>query len=130
MRSIFLATCLGAFLVACEAAPPARLRDRAPVTRNEDDPPPAPAVPLSAPVPVEAADSPPPAKVQLEFHDADVKTVLLALAQEAGANIVLPSDLEGRVTLILHDVSWLEALHVVAEVSGHVVVHEGPRDNR
>jgi len=130
MRSIFLATCLGAFLAACAAAPPARLRDRAPAPPPENVPPPAPAAPVSDRAPVEAADLPPPAKVQLEFHDADVKTVLLALAQEAGANIVLPSDLQGRVTLILHDVSWLEALHAVAEISGHVVVHEGPRGYR
>ena len=126
MRSIFLATCLCSFLAAC-SAPPERPRARTPAIRPEVATPPAPTAPIPDGASAEAVDSPPPARVQLEFHDADVKTVLLALAREAGANIVLPSDIDGKVTLILHDVSWLEALHAVAEVSGHVVVREGAR---
>jgi type II secretory pathway component HofQ len=63
----------------------------------------------------------------MEFHDADLKTVLLALAEEAGVSIVLPGDLRGTVTCILDDVSWLDALHAVAETAGYVVVHEWPR---
>ena len=63
----------------------------------------------------------------MEFHDADLRTVLLELAEGAGVSIVIAGDVSGSVTCILEDVSWLDALHAVAETAGYVVVHEGSR---
>ena len=61
---------------------------------------------------------------RVEFHDADVRVVLMLLAKQAGANIVLPADITGKVSLSLRDVPWREAFEAVARTAGYVVVYE------
>ena len=66
---------------------------------------------------------PPP--VTLEFHEAELRTVLLLLAKQSGANIVISEEIEGKVTVGLRDVPWDKALEVLAKTAGYVVVYEG-----
>ncbi len=62
--------------------------------------------------------------ITVEFWDADVKVVLMLLARQAGANVVMPADVQGRITLSLRDVPWRAAFEAVAKTAGYVVVHE------
>jgi type II secretory pathway component GspD/PulD (secretin) len=63
--------------------------------------------------------------ISMEFQDADIKTVLQLLAKQAGVNIIYGSDIEGKVTLNLREVPWVDALEAVVRTAGYVVVHEG-----
>lgn len=65
-----------------------------------------------------------PPTITMEFEDADLRTVLLLIARQGGINIVLPSDVQGKVTLSLRGVPWRDALDVVARTAGYVVVVE------
>ncbi len=58
------------------------------------------------------------ALVTLNVENANVKDVLRALAQIAGANIVLSKDVNGTVTLSLYKVPWRTALGIVTEAAG------------
>ena len=58
------------------------------------------------------------ALVTLNVENANVKDVLRALAQIAGANIVLSKDVSGTVTLSLYKVPWRTALGIVTEAAG------------
>lgn len=58
------------------------------------------------------------ALVTLNVENANVKDVLRALAQIAGANIVLSKDVKGTVTLSLYKVPWRTALGIVTEAAG------------
>ena len=100
---------------AARPAPPSR----AAIARPEP-----PSRNAQAPPEIRPSETP---RARLELHDADLKTVLLALAEQAGVSIVLPGDIDGTVTCVLEDVSCLEALHAVAATAGYVVVHEGLR---
>jgi type II secretory pathway component HofQ len=110
-------------LASCSPAPAPRSsppsRQSAPVAAA-----PAPAR-APAPAPAPAAPDEPAPRVSLDFVDADVRTVLVLLAREAGKNIVVAPDVRGTVTVHLHDVSWRRALDVVAEQAGCVVLEEG-----
>jgi type II secretory pathway component GspD/PulD (secretin) len=69
-----------------------------------------------------------PRTVSLQFTDANVRTVLLLLANHAGANIILGPDVTGTVTLDVRDVDYLAALKAVVETAGqgrYVVVGTG-----
>jgi type II secretory pathway component HofQ len=69
-----------------------------------------------------------PPLIRMEFQDADVRTALLVIAAQAGVSIVIPADIQGKVSLSLKDVPWMDALDAVAASSGYVIVREGPRD--
>ena len=58
------------------------------------------------------------ALVTLNVENANVKDVLRALAQIAGANIVLSKDVSGTVTISLYRVPWKTALGIVTEAAG------------
>lgn len=58
------------------------------------------------------------ALVTLNVENANVKDVLRALAQIAGANIVLSKDVRGTVTISLYKVPWKTALGIVTEAAG------------
>ena len=58
------------------------------------------------------------ALVTLNVENANVKDVLRALAQIAGANIVLSKDVSGTVTISLYKVPWRTALGIVTEAAG------------
>ncbi|MEM7235001.1 MAG: hypothetical protein AAF517_22680, partial [Planctomycetota bacterium] len=65
-----------------------------------------------------------PPSISMEFQDADIKVVLELLAKQAGANIIMSSDIEGKVSLSLRDVPWREALETLVKTAGYVIVSE------
>jgi len=65
-----------------------------------------------------------PTTISMEFQDADIKVVLELLAKQAGVNIVMASDVQGKVSLSLRDVPWREALDTLVKTAGYVLVRE------
>ncbi|MDD5090402.1 MAG: hypothetical protein PHQ23_05745 [Candidatus Wallbacteria bacterium] len=63
--------------------------------------------------------------VSMEFKDADIQTVLQIFVREKGLNIVAGSDVTGRVTVSLNNVSLKKALEVILEVNGFDYLVEG-----
>lgn len=96
-------------------------------------PPPRP-LPPRAPEPVEpvreARPRPTPAparaatrrysgqKVSLEFKDADILNVLRVIADVSRKNIVATDDVAGRVTIVLREVPWDQALDILLRSTG------------
>ncbi len=58
------------------------------------------------------------ALVTLNVENADVRDVLQALAQIAGANIVISKDVTGKITIRLNKVPWKTALGIITESAG------------
>jgi type IV pilus assembly protein PilQ len=56
--------------------------------------------------------------VSLDLEEADVLTVLRALSDYAGHNIVVSSEVKGTVTVRLHNVAWSHALDEICKVTG------------
>jgi type II secretory pathway component GspD/PulD (secretin) len=52
-------------------------------------------------------------KLTIKVKDADIKDLLMFLAEVTGKNIVLDPTVKGKVTLYLKDVSWKEALKAI-----------------
>lgn len=65
-----------------------------------------------------------PARVTIEFSDANVRTVLMLLAAYTGKNIVLDPKINGYVSLSLKDVHWEKAIQAVCAAHGDFVVFE------
>lgn len=63
-----------------------------------------------------------PPSISMEFQDADIKVVLDLLAKQAGANIIMSSDITGKVSLSLRDVPWRDALDTLVKTAGYVIV--------
>lgn len=53
-------------------------------------------------------------KFSLDFKDADVRTILATIARKGDRNIVVSDQVHGRITLHLKNVTWEEAVNVVA----------------
>ncbi|RKX70946.1 hypothetical protein DRP53_03335 [candidate division WOR-3 bacterium] len=80
----------------------------------------------TAPAVVEEAPPSPPVKrrvtprrglISLDLENADILTVLRALADYAGVNIVAGKDVKGNVTVRLHNVPWKKALEVILKAT-------------
>lgn len=65
-----------------------------------------------------------PPRVSFEFENADVRIVIKAIADIAGANIVVGREVEGTVTLSLHDIPWRVALDTIVKTLGYTIVQE------
>lgn len=65
-----------------------------------------------------------PPRVSFEFENADVRIVIKAIADIAGANIVVGREVEGTVTVSLHDIPWRVALDTISKTLGYTVVAE------
>ena len=63
-----------------------------------------------------------PATVSMEFNDADITLVVDLIAKQAGANIVIGRQVEGKVSFSLNNVPWREALDTLVKTAGFVVV--------
>ena len=63
-----------------------------------------------------------PATVSMEFNDADLKLVVDLIAKQAGVNIVISREVEGKVSFSLNNVPWREALDTLVKTAGFVVV--------
>ncbi len=65
-----------------------------------------------------------PERVSFDFENADIRVVIKAVADLAGANIVVGREVEGTVTLSLHDIPWRVALDTIVKTLGFTVVQE------
>ncbi len=59
-----------------------------------------------------------PTRVSMQYTEANVRTVLMQLANYAGANIILSSEVQGTVTLDIRDVDYMTALRAVVDTVG------------
>jgi type IV pilus secretin PilQ/predicted competence protein len=57
-------------------------------------------------------------RISLEFKDADLLNVLRIIADVAQKNIVATDDVKGRVTIVLRDVPWDQALDILLKSTG------------
>lgn len=73
-----------------------------------------PAVPPTRP-PVSVTGRP----ISIDLENADILTVLRALSEYAGVNIVAGKDVKGTVTVRLHNVPWQQALEIILKASGY-----------
>lgn len=53
--------------------------------------------------------------VSLDFQNVEVRTILQILAKESGNNIVASDSVQGKMTLVLKDVPWDQALAIVMD---------------
>lgn len=100
----------------------------------------APAAPAVQPAPTPAAPPPTPAATPAgtevktepaeseggvwEYKDADLQTVLTALALRSNVNILIGDGVTGRVTILLRNVTAMEAMRVIVESKGFVLREE------
>jgi type II secretory pathway component GspD/PulD (secretin) len=66
-------------------------------------------------VPVVMAE---PSKIALYFKNADIKDVLRALADQAGVNLMIDTQVSGMITIHLSKVTFTEALNVICKNNG------------
>ena len=65
-------------------------------------------------------------RLTLRLSDRLLRDVVQSIRRQAGVNIIIDPAIDDRVTLDLVDVEWRQALRLVAEAAGCVVVEEGP----
>lgn len=123
-----------AALAACSSAP---YRAPAEAIRSELNLP----APASAPVAAQPAPEPPaqaypslrmeeaPAQPRFDLivSDAPARQVFLGIVADTPYSILLPNDLDGRITVSLKQVSVPEALHALRELYGYEYRIEGRR---
>ncbi len=66
-------------------------------------------------VPVAMAE---PSKIALYFKNADIKDVLRALADQAGVNLMIDTQVSGMITIHLSKITFTEALNVLCKNNG------------
>jgi type IV pilus assembly protein PilQ len=64
-------------------------------------------------------------KISLDFQDADLANVLRLLADVSGLNIVIGTDVRGKVTIKLINVPWDQALSIILKMNNLGQVREG-----
>jgi hypothetical protein len=57
-------------------------------------------------------------RIDVEYHDTDLRKALAELAAEGGATVTLDSAIAGHLTLKLNQVRWDQALDIVVRVNG------------
>ncbi|MBK8976490.1 MAG: hypothetical protein IPM29_11285 [Planctomycetes bacterium] len=65
-------------------------------------------------------------RLTLRLRDRLLKDVVESIQLQSGVNIVIDGAIDERVTIDLKDVDWRQALDLVAEAAGCVVVELGP----
>lgn len=63
--------------------------------------------------------------VSMDLEGADLLTVLRALAEYSGKNMVAGRGVGGSVTVSLRDVPWQQALEIILKATGYSYVEEG-----
>jgi len=61
----------------------------------------------------------------IDVQGADIRTVVKAISEFSGRNIVVAKDVRGSVTIALKNVGWQEALRTILRTSGLDYVDEG-----
>jgi hypothetical protein len=62
--------------------------------------------------------------IDVTFKDTPVRKAITKLADMAGANIIMSPKVKGSVTVQLQGVAWREALDMIAQSTGSVVIEE------
>jgi len=77
---------------------------------------------IARPAPASAgrghAAQPQPARTRFHFDDIPVRSALQLLAEEGGVNLVVSDSVKGNVSLHLDNVTWEQALAIVARLKG------------
>lgn len=63
-------------------------------------------------------------RISVDFHDADIKTVLLAFSEFSGVSVIASKNISGRVTARITDQPWDKALYSLLETNGLAVREE------
>ena len=63
--------------------------------------------------------------ISIDLQDANIDSVFGIISQVSGLNVVLHSDVQGKVTLRLNDVPWDQVLDIVLRQNGLYRVTEG-----
>jgi len=66
-----------------------------------------------------------PGAFDVDFQDTDVRTAFRLLSTQGNKNIVTTKDVTGKVTAVLYDVTFQEALDAVLRATGYVFVEKG-----
>jgi type II secretory pathway component GspD/PulD (secretin) len=80
---------------------------------------------VGADAPPEAVDPDTPAPVTLSTHDTDIREVLALFSRSRGLNIVTSGEVEGRISVDLHEVPFHDALRAVVGMAGFEVIRRG-----
>lgn len=64
-------------------------------------------------------------KITLDFQDADIKSVLRIISEVSGLNIVAGDDVQGKLTIKLHNVPWDQALEIILRTKKLAIEREG-----
>ncbi|MCD6311196.1 MAG: secretin and TonB N-terminal domain-containing protein [Elusimicrobia bacterium] len=62
--------------------------------------------------------------ISVNFYQTDIRTILRAVSDQTGINIIYGPDVQGNVTLKLKDVTFDDALRIMLKMSGLVVEKE------
>lgn len=65
-------------------------------------------------------------RLTLKLKDRDLRDVVANIARKANVNIIMDEAIEEAVSIDLQDVHWRQALNLVAEKAGCVVVDSSP----
>ena len=57
-------------------------------------------------------------RISLQFQSVDIRSVLQAIADFSGFNVVASDGVKGDLTVQIKDVPWREALHVILDAKG------------
>lgn len=83
------------------------------------------AIPTPPPPPVTTTVSRRPERlISMDMENADILTVLRALAEFSRMNIVVGKSVSGNVTVRLHNVPWRQALDIILKSSGYAYREE------
>ena len=63
--------------------------------------------------------------VSMDLEGADLLTILRALAEYSGKNMVAGKGVKGTVTVSLRDVPWRQTLEIILKATGYSYVEEG-----
>ncbi|MFH2000198.1 MAG: hypothetical protein ABIK28_10990 [Planctomycetota bacterium] len=65
-----------------------------------------------------------PPRVTFSFYDEDIKLVINAIAQSAGADVIIAPEVVGKVNMTVDDIPWKDALDNVIKTLGYHMVEE------
>ncbi len=64
------------------------------------------------------------ANISLDLEEADIPTVLRAIATYSGKNIIISDDVKGKITVKLTNIPWQRALQLILQSKGYAYVIE------
>ena len=65
-----------------------------------------------------------PVPITIEIHDAPIRDVIDLIAKQAGANVVIGTEVKGTVSVRFNGVPWQDALDVTIKTLGYTMVVE------